>query len=115
MRTRWAAALVVVAAVVAGCASGAGSGGQLDGTQWVLRSYLTDGILTIVPETQYADAAFTADRVKGFAGCNDYDAVVRSGGRTLLVSQAVVTRKACSEDAMTFETTYLGLLDASRF
>jgi heat shock protein HslJ len=115
MRTRLPAALVLVALVVAACASGAGSGGQLEGTEWILRSYLQDGSLLIVPETQYADAAFAADRVKGFAGCNDYDAVVRSGDRALLVSQAVVTRKACAEDAMAFETAYLGLLDQSRF
>jgi heat shock protein HslJ len=115
MRSRWLASLVVVAAVAAACASGAGSGGQLDGSDWVLRSYLDAGVLTIVPESQYADAAFTADRVKGFAGCNDYDAVVRSAGRTLFVSQAVTTRKACAEDAMTFETTYLALLEGSRF
>ena len=62
-----------------------------------------EGALTVVPDGQYADAQFTAARVKGFAGCNDYDAVYRTGGRMLLVSMPVLTLAFCSEDANGFE------------
>ena len=60
MKTRLIAVLVVVAGVVAACSSGEGTGGQLDGTKWILRSYLVDSTLTLVPDTEYADAEFDA-------------------------------------------------------
>ena len=44
---------------------------------------------TIVPDDQYADADFRAQRVKGFGGCNNYDAVYRNGGRLLLIGMPV--------------------------
>ena len=81
----------------------------------MLSSYAVEGALTVVPDGQYADAQFTANRVKGFAGCNDYDAVYRAGGRMLLVSMPVLTLAFCSEDANGFEQTYMSLLQASRF
>ena len=115
MRTRLMVVLIAVAAVVAACSSGEGTGGQLDGTKWVLRSYLQDGALTLVPETEYADAEFDAGRVSGFGGCNRFTAVYRSGGRTLFISQAANSLMACAESSMTFETTYLDLLQQSRF
>ena len=37
MKTRLIAVLVVVAGLVAACSSGEGTGGQLDGTEWILR------------------------------------------------------------------------------
>jgi heat shock protein HslJ len=116
MGIRSLAIALAATVLVAACSDGPGSGGQLEGTDWVLRSYEQDGVLTLVPETQYADAEFFASRVRGFSGCNEYDARYRAGGRTLLVSsRAAVTLMACSEEAMAFEATYLGLLDESRF
>ena len=56
MKIRLIAVLVVVAGLVAACSSGEGTGGQLDGTKWILRSYLIDSTLTLVPDTEYADA-----------------------------------------------------------
>lgn len=114
MRTRLIAVLVAVAAVAAACSSGEGSGGQLDGATWVLRSYLQDGSLALVPETEYADAEFDAGHVSGFGGCNRFAAAYRSGGRTLFITQAVSTKMACAESSMTLETTYLDLLQQSR-
>ena len=81
MRTRLIWALAALALVVAACSPGDASGGQLDGTDWVLRSYELDGTLTIVPDNLYADAEFSAQRVRGFAGCNEFDALYRAGGR----------------------------------
>ena len=43
----------------------------------------------------------------GFAGCNDYAALARASGRTLLISQVTSTQKACGDVEMTFESTFL--------
>lgn len=111
------AAVVVLALVIAACSSitSTGAGGQLEGTQWVLRAYADAGSLKIVPETVFADAKFQGHQVTGQSGCNTYRALYQSSGRTLLVSQASATLMACDEASMTFEQTYLALLQSSRF
>ena len=94
MKIRRLGVLATILLVVAGCTSAGaagdqtadGDGGELQATRWVLESYSSNGSLTIVPEGLYADADFRSGRVKGFAGCNDYDAVYRNAGRMLLVS-----------------------------
>jgi heat shock protein HslJ len=115
VRAKSILALVAAAALLAGCAGGDGSGGELAGTDWVLRSYEQDGALTLVPETLYADAEFENFRVRGFSGCSDYDALYRAGGRTLLVGQPAATGMACPEAATQLEQAYLNLLNGSRF
>lgn len=116
-------ALGGVALLVASCSTASGtasdtadgSGGEIQATNWVLRSYDVAGALTIVPDDLYADADFRAGRVSGFAGCNTYDAVYWTGGRQLLVSMAATTLMACEDPAGSFETAYLALLDQSRY
>ncbi len=115
MIVRRLAALVAFALAVAACSAGPGTGGQLEGTDWILRSYQQDGSLAVVPEAQFANARFTAHRVSGFSGCNDFDALYRAGGRTLFVSKSASTLMACAEEAMAFEAAYLAALDSSRF
>ena len=115
MRTRRLAAALAVAVTIAACSAGPGNGGQLEGTEWILRSFAQDGELVIVPETEYADAEFDRHRVRGLSGCNTYDALVRSGGRTMLVSKPAVTLMACDEASMAFESTFLANLEASRW
>jgi len=123
MTIRRLGALAVLLLLVAGCTSPGGptddtadgSGGELGAARWVLRSFTSEGALTVVPDGLYADAHFTAQRVKGFSGCNDYDAVYRNAARMLLISQPAVTLMACPEPTSTFEQTYLGLLQRSRF
>ena len=110
--------LLVAACSSAGASSGPsadGSGGELQGSAWILQSSAVGGVLTIVPEGLFADAEFTAGRVKGFSGCNDYDAVYRNAGRLILVSHPAVTLKACPDAEAAFETSYLTLLQSSRF
>jgi heat shock protein HslJ len=109
------ALLLIVTLLLAACSSGPGTGGQLEGTEWILRSYAQEGELVLVPETQYADAKFSGHRVAGLSGCNQYDALFRAGGRSLLVSEPAVTLMACDEASMAFETAYLAALEASRF
>jgi heat shock protein HslJ len=112
---RMGALLALLVLVVAACSPGPGTGGQLEGTRWVLNSLDVDGTLTIAPETVYADARFDASRVSGFSGCNEFNALYRAGGRTLLVSQPASTLMACDEATMAFEAKFLTLLQASRF
>ena len=100
--------------LLAACSAGPGSGGVIEGTEWVLRSYADADTLAIVPETQYADAEFDRSRVTGLSGCNDYNALYRTGTRTLLISQPAVTMMACDEESMAFEQTFLTNLQASR-
>jgi heat shock protein HslJ len=115
MTTRRIAALLALGLLVAACSTGPGTGGQLEGTDWVLRSYALEGSLVMVPETQFADAEFTADRVSGFAGCNDFHARYRAGGRTLFISDPASTLMACADEANALESAYLANLGASRF
>ena len=112
---RFLAALAVSVLAVAACSPGPGAGGTLEGTKWVLDSLGDDGALTIAPDNVYADAEFTAHRISGFAGCNQFNGLYRSGGRTLFISDLATTLMACDEEAMAFEQQYLALLDQSRF
>jgi heat shock protein HslJ len=119
---RLAALLVIVATLVGACSAAPGgdalraaSGGQLEGVEWILRSYLQGDDLVLVPETEYADAEFSRHRVAGLSGCNRYDGLYQAGGRTLLISQPAVTLMACDEASMAFETAYLAALQSSRF
>ena len=122
MNVRRALALLAIVVSVAACSASAsadetadGSGGELQATTWVLRSYNVAGALTIVPDDQFADADFMSQRVRGFSGCNDYDAVYRTGGRMLLVGPSAGTLMSCGEATDAFETSYLTLLGQSRF
>ena len=115
-------ALAVVAVALAACSSGNaadatadGAGGELQATDWVLDSYAVNGALTIVPPDQYADADFRANRVTGFGGCNDYDAVYVSNGRSLFVGMPKTTLMSCGETTDAFATSYISLLQASRY
>ena len=106
---------LAIAVMLAACSAGPGAGGQLEGTEWLLRSYDQGGILTLVPENLFADAEFGAHQVSGDSGCNRYQALYQSGGRTLIVGRTSATLIACDPAAMAFEQTYLTLLQASRF
>ena len=122
MNVRRALALLAIVVSVAACSATAaadetadGSGGELQATTWVLRSYDVAGTLTIVPDDQFADAEFMSQRVRGFAGCNDFDAVYRTGGRMLLVGPSAGTLMSCGEATDAFESSFLTLLHQSRF
>ena len=105
----------LTALLLASCSGGPGSGGIIEGTEWILRSYAAGEELLLVPETEYADAEFDRHRVTGVSGCNQYDALYRTGTRSLLVSQPASTLLACDEESMAFEQAYLADLQQSRF
>ncbi|HEV8402512.1 MAG TPA: META domain-containing protein [Candidatus Limnocylindrales bacterium] len=115
-------ALAAVAVALAACTSGNaadatadGVGGELQATHWILDSYSVDGALTIVPPDQYADADFRANRVKGFAGCSDYDAVYVSNGRRINIGFPLTTLMSCGETADAFQSSFITLLLQSRY
>ena len=115
-------AFLAVSAIAAGCApaegeadDGRGSGGTLEGTHWILRSYALDGALVAVADTEFADAEFLGHQVNGTSGCNTFTALYRSAGRRLNVAPAAVTLMACAESAMAFEQAFLAGLDATRW
>ena len=107
--------ILVTAFLLVSCTGGPGSGGIIEGTEWILRSYAQGEDLVIVPETQYADAEFDRARVTGLSGCNTYNGLYRTGTRTLLISQVATTLMACDEESMAFEQAFLTDLQASRF
>ena len=57
MRIRWLAVLIGLALGVVACSPGAGSGGELEGTNWVLRSYANGGTLEIDSPRRYSVVA----------------------------------------------------------
>jgi heat shock protein HslJ len=124
MNHRFSFALLAIVALVVGACTATpndstedtGSGGIIEGTHWVLRSMDVDGSLTIVPDTLYADADFGALRVEGFSGCNGYNAVALTNGRSIRVSHwGPSTLMSCGEEADAFEARYRELLSESRY
>ena len=113
--TRLGATLLigVMTFLLAACTAGPGSGGIVEGTEWILRSYAEGDDLLFVPETEYADAVFDRHQVSGLSSCNLYEALYRTGTRSMIISQPSVTLMACDEASMTFEQTYLANLQAS--
>ena len=69
----------------------------------------------IVPDDEYADAEFRSNRISGFAGCGNYDAAYRTGGRLLLVSMVAFTSASCGDVTDAFQSTYLSLLGQARW
>jgi len=115
MRLRSISALMALATAIAACTAGT-TGGSLQDTDWVLRSYDDAGTLAIVPDGQFADASFATSRVRGFSGCNDFDAYFRATGPGLAIGGvSSSTALTCSADQTTFEERFKALLDSSRF
>ena len=117
MRTLRGLALAgVLALVAAACSAGPGTGGEIQGTQWVLGAYRSNAALLTVSSELYADATFDGMRVSGYSGCNEYSAIARASGRALFVSQAAPkTGRVCDDATMAFERGYRALLDTARW
>src|SRR4029079_3647272 len=68
MIPRRLAALAALGLLLAACSAGAGTGGELQATHWILHSYDQDGTLAIAPQTVFADAEFANYRMTGTSG-----------------------------------------------
>jgi heat shock protein HslJ len=118
VRTRLAiTALAVAAIVVAACStssggSSGGTGGTLEGVEWSLRSYVTDGATKDVPAEVFVDANFDAgaSEVTGSAGCNRYFGPYTASGPELTFGDLGTTMMACVGPAGDVEAAYLAAL-----
>ena len=79
----------------------------IEGTVWNLVSYNERPILA---ESEIT-AEFAEGRVNGSAGCNSYFADYQLEDTQLNIETIGSTKKACPDDLMKQETTYLNLLD----
>jgi heat shock protein HslJ len=78
---------------------------MLEGTSWRLQRFTKGSALV---ENAPITLEFRADgQLGGSAGCNTYRGSVTFEGNTLKVSPLATTRKACAEDVMAQEATYL--------
>ena len=87
-----------------------GSGGTIDGTSWILKTYDVAGTATAVPSGSTVDAHFAGGRVNGFSGCNSYAGPAVVSGATIKIGPLAGTQMACQGPAMTLEQAYLAAL-----
>ena len=108
------AALVILAC--AGCGAAGGSGGRIEGANWVLRQYDSNGTMKNVPAGANADALFEKGSVSGFSGVNTYRGSCKISGASLAVSNLSSTLMAGPQGLMDLERIYLANLhEASSF
>jgi heat shock protein HslJ len=121
MRTRWAAAVLVVVGVIglAGCSSGSSSGGTsttppgggLTGTTWKLTSYraATGSAVAAVPDAT-ADLAFQAHGVlAGSTGCNSFGGSYTTSGTALTIVPGPMTLIGCPDALAAQEAALVAL------
>ena len=97
MRARALAALVTVVLAAAACSASGGSGGTLEGTTWLLKSYDNGTSMVNVPQGVYPDAVFAAGKVSGILVCNSYTGGYTQSGSSLTISQLATTMMACPD------------------
>lgn len=104
--------LLVLGAIVlaAGCGSDGGTGGQLEGVNWVLRSYDDGGSMSDLPGDVRIDALFAGGEVSGSSGVNTYSASYELSGSSLTIGAVASTMMAGPDDAMAAEQAYLAAL-----
>ena len=69
-----AVAAMAISAVA--CSTTGGTGGTIDGTSWVLKTYDVSGTATQAPSGTRVDAKFASGNISGSAGCNVYNGPV---------------------------------------
>jgi heat shock protein HslJ len=108
-----AASMALAACSSDGGATTGGTGGTIEGVDWVLTSYDENGTQKEVPADVYADARFQAGKVSGSAGCNQYNGAAKISGVTLAVTGVSSTMMACPPPASDVETAFLAALNKS--
>lgn len=105
-----AALTIVVAGLLAGCGDDEGSdaavapqiqrGTALDGTAWMLRSYVDGSGSTVdAVASPPATLTFRADSVSGTTPCNNFTGTYQvEGDDELTIELGPVTEKACTDD-----------------
>ena len=104
-------AAVMIAVLLVGCGgSEGGSGGELEGVNWVLVSYTSQGMVREIPAEIRIDALFEGGTVSGSSGVNTYNASYKLSGSSLTIGPAATTMMAGPEAAMAVEQAYLAAL-----
>ena len=84
----------------------------LEGTAWQLSAYAgSDGTTVPVPDAVAATATFTAGKVAGNAGCNQYTGAYTLDGDKMTISGLAMTAMACPEAQMALEKAYTAALE----
>jgi heat shock protein HslJ len=111
-RRRWAglAGLAILIGLAAGCSTGPGAGGTIDGTSWILRSYVSSGAQVDVADGVFADATFDRDQLSGFSGCNDFTTSFEVDGSKLAIGELASTMMACEGAPADVEAGYRSAL-----
>lgn len=94
---------------LAACSS-TGQGGDIEGSGWILQSYVSAGAQVDVPDEVFADASFDRGQVSGFGGCNDFTGGYEAKDGKLEVGDLAVTAMACPPPASDVEAGYLAAL-----
>jgi heat shock protein HslJ len=97
MRARALAAFATVVLVVAACSASGGSGGTLEGTTWLMKSYDNGTSMVNVPQGVYPDAVFADGKVSGILVCNSYTGGYTQSGSSLTISGLATTMMACPD------------------
>jgi heat shock protein HslJ len=97
MRARALAALASVILVAAACSASGGSGGTLEGTTWLMKSYDNGTSMVNVPQGVYPDAVFADGKVSGILVCNSYTGGYTQSGSSLTISGLATTMMACPD------------------
>ncbi|MGW8682477.1 META domain-containing protein [Streptomyces sp. NPDC055817] len=101
------AALLPLAAVAA-CGSQTVSVGStpVTGVRWNVESVTVDGTTAQAPESAYVEFP-SADRARGYNGCNSFDAEAEIDGDTIRIGRSTVTMSMCMDKKQRdFEKTF---------
>ena len=103
-----ACALMVTMLAWAGCGTGGGgTGGKLEGINWVLKTYDSKGASKAAPAGVSVDALFENGKVGGFSGVNTYQGQYKLSGNSLTIGQIASTLMAGPQNLMDLEQVYL--------
>ena len=94
--------------MLAACATTASPPPALEGTRWRLTS--ADGGPLALPEAQQVTAEFSADRIAGYGGCNQYSGSYTREGDTLTIAPVVATKRGCMGPGNEIEQAWFALL-----
>ena len=92
------------------CSTSGGTGGTIDGTSWVLKTYDVSGTATAVAVRVARRRQFAARHSSGSSGCNVYNGPVTISGATIKVGAAATTMMACDANRTALEQAYLANL-----